>query len=71
MEKIRYLILENGMVFPGTAFGAEQIETIGEVVFTTAMTGYCETLTDPSYFGQIIVQAFPLMGNYGVIPADF
>ena len=43
----------------------------GEVVFTTAMTGYLETLTDPSYYGQIVVQTFPLIGNYGVIPEDF
>ena len=40
----------------------------GEVVFTTGMTGYLETITDPSYFGQIVVQTFPLIGNYGVIP---
>lgn len=43
----------------------------GEIVFATAMTGYLETLTDPSYYGQIVVQTFPLIGNYGVIPADF
>lgn len=70
MEKKRYLLLENGMVFEGTAFGAEG-EVTGEVVFTTAMTGYLETLTDPSYFGQIVIQTFPLIGNYGVIPQDF
>jgi carbamoyl-phosphate synthase small subunit len=44
---------------------------MGEVVFTTGMTGYLETLTDPSYHGQIVVQTFPLIGNYGVIPSDF
>ncbi len=65
-----YLILENGTVFEGKSFGA-QGETIGEIVFTTAMVGYLETLTDPSYYGQIVVQTFPLIGNYGVIPADF
>ena len=65
-----YLILENGMVFEGKSFGAEG-EAVGEIVFTTSMTGYLETLTDPSYYGQIVVQTFPLIGNYGVIPQDF
>lgn len=65
-----YLILENGTVFEGKSFGASG-EAIGEIVFTTAMTGYLETLTDPSYYGQIVVQTFPLIGNYGVIPSDF
>jgi carbamoyl-phosphate synthase small subunit len=65
-----YLILENGAVFEGQSFGYEA-ETIGELVFNTGMTGYLESLTDPSYFGQILVQTFPLIGNYGVIPADF
>jgi len=68
--KTAYLILENGISFKGYIFGAEK-ETIGEIVFTTAMTGYLETLTDPSYYGQIVVQTFPLIGNYGVIPEDF
>ena len=66
----RYLVLENGMVFAGKAFGADG-EVTAEVVFTTSMTGYLETLTDKSYTGQAIVQTFPLIGNYGVIPADF
>jgi carbamoyl-phosphate synthase small subunit len=61
------------MVFEGRSFGravgAEGV--VGEVVFTTGMTGYLETLTDPSYYGQIIVQTFPMIGNYGVIPMDF
>ncbi len=70
MEKTRYLLLENGTVFKGKAFGAEG-DVTGEVVFTTAMTGYIETLTDPSYYGQIVVQTFPLIGNYGIIPSDF
>ncbi len=70
MEKKRYLLLENGTVFEGRAFGAEG-DVTGEVVFTTAMTGYLETLTDPSYYGQIVIQTFPLIGNYGVIPQDF
>ena len=69
MKKV-YLILENGKVFEGESIGAEG-EVIGEVVFTTAMTGYLETLTDPSYYGQIVCQTFPLIGNYGVIKEDF
>ncbi len=70
MDNKAYLILENGTIFEGKSFGANT-EVVGEIVFTTAMTGYLETLTDPSYFGQIVVQTFPLIGNYGVIPADF
>ena len=70
MEKTAYLVMENGAVFKGKSFGAEG-EVTAEVVFTTGMTGYLETLTDKSYFGQIAVQTFPLIGNYGVIPADF
>ncbi len=70
MSRTAYLVLENGTVFEGKAFGAEK-ETTGELVFTTAMAGYLETLTDPSYFGQVVMQTFPLIGNYGVISADF
>ncbi len=65
-----YLILENGKVFQGKRFGAAA-DVTGEIVFTTAMTGYIETLTDPSYFGQIVVQTFPLIGNYGMISEDY
>ena len=70
MGKTAYLVLENGKTFRGERFGAEG-EMTAEVVFTTGMTGYLETLTDRSYYGQIVVQTFPLIGNYGVIPADF
>lgn len=66
----RYLVLENGEVFAGLALGAP-CDTFGELVFTTGMNGYIETLTDPSYCGQIVLQTFPLIGNYGIIPADF
>ncbi len=59
------LILEDGSRFEGYSFGAE-VPTTGEVVFNTAMTGYPESLTDPSYSGQILVVTFPLVGNYGV-----
>ncbi|MDE7362688.1 MAG: carbamoyl phosphate synthase small subunit [Oscillospiraceae bacterium] len=63
------LVLADGTVFEGKAFGAEG-SVIGEIVFTTAMTGYQETLTDPSYCGQIVTQTFPLIGNYGVNKID-
>ena len=65
-----YLVLGNGEIFEGEGFGARG-DVTGEVVFTTGMTGYLETLTDPSYCGQIVVQTFPLIGNYGVISQDF
>ena len=54
----------------GKSFGAEGT-VVAELVFTTAMTGYLETLTDPSYYGQIVLQTFPLIGNYGIIREDF
>ena len=65
-EKV-YLTLQNGRQFVGYRFGARG-DVIGELVFTTGMTGYIETLTDPSYYGQIVIQTFPLIGNYGVTP---
>ena len=65
MKKEARLILSDGTVFCGWSFGFEG-ETAGEVVFNTAMTGYPESLTDPSYAGQILVTTFPLIGNYGV-----
>ena len=64
-----YLTLQNGKQFQGYRFGADG-EVTGELVFTTGMTGYVETLTDPSYYGQIVTQTFPLIGNYGITP-DF
>ena len=64
-----YLILADGTIYNGWNLGA-QGTTIGEVVFTTGMTGYQETLTDPSYYGQIVTQTFPLIGNYGVNDKD-
>lgn len=59
------LILENGMIFEGKSFGYLG-ESVGEVVFTTGMTGYQEVLTDPSYHGQIVTMTYPLIGNYGI-----
>lgn len=72
MEKKIYLQLADGSCFTGRSFGAPLTEDVlAEVVFTTAMTGYTETLTDPSYYGQMVVQTFPLMGNYGIHTGDF
>ena len=59
------LQLEDGTEFRGKSFGEEK-SVSGEVVFNTAMTGYPESLTDPSYKGQILVMTYPLVGNYGV-----
>ena len=64
-----YLLLANGMVFAGQSVGAEGV-TVGEVVFATGMVGFQETLTDPSYYGQIITQTYPLIGNYGMNKDD-
>ena len=61
----RYLVLEDGTTYCGTAFGADQAKT-GEVVFTTGMTGYQEAITDQSFANQILVFTNPLIGNYGV-----
>jgi carbamoyl-phosphate synthase large subunit len=68
MDKKVALILENGVMFKGYSFGYE-IPISGEVVFNTAMVGYPESLTDPSYSGQILTVTYPLVGNYGV-PED-
>lgn len=65
-----WLILADGTIYEGKAIGETGV-SIGETVFTTGMTGYMETLTDPSYYGQIVTQTFPLIGNYGVMPQDF
>ena len=67
---IAKLALEDGTVFTGSAIGATGTRT-GEVVFNTAMTGYQEVFTDPSYCGQIVTMTFPLQGNYGVNSEDF
>lgn len=59
------LILDDGSRFEGYSFGYDA-PVAGEVVFNTAMTGYTESFTDPSYRGQILVMTYPLVGNYGV-----
>ncbi|HIU16807.1 MAG TPA: glutamine-hydrolyzing carbamoyl-phosphate synthase small subunit [Candidatus Ventricola intestinavium] len=65
-----YLILEDGSRYEGTLFGRRAPVT-GEVVFTTGMTGYQETLTDPSYCGQIVCMTYPLIGNVGINDVDY
>lgn len=65
----KQLVLENGTFFIGDGFGSD-VETRGEVVFNTGMTGYQEILTDPSYFGQIVTLTYPLIGNYGINRSD-
>ena len=67
-EKV-YICLADGHIFEGKRFGAGG-DVCGELVFTTGMCGYIETLTDPSYYGQIVLQTFPLIGNYGVCRED-
>ena len=69
MMKEAILALEDGRIFRGRAWGASG-ERTGEVVFNTSMMGYQEILTDPSYAGQIVTMTYPLIGNYGVNPAD-
>lgn len=66
----RLLLLEDGSVFEGEAFGAD-VETSGEIVFSTGMTGYQESITDQSYNGQIITFTYPLIGNYGINRDDY
>ena len=68
-QKKLYLTLQNGKTMQGYAFGTIG-EITGELVFSTGMVGYIETLTDPCNYGQIVVQTFPLIGNYGMIPSD-
>ena len=65
-----YLVLGSGRIFEGLRIGAP-CDKLGELVFTTGMTGYLETLTDPSFFGQIVTHSFPMIGNAGLIPEDF
>lgn len=70
MQTIKgFLTLSDGTKFEGVSFGAE-VNVAGEAAFTTGMTGYTESLTDPSYEGQILIFTYPLIGNYGVQPKD-
>ncbi len=70
MGEKAYLMLADGRIFEGYSFGAKGT-AYGEIVFSTSMTGYQEALTDPSYYGQILTQTFPLIGNYGVNDEDY
>lgn len=70
MLQKRYLVLEDGSYYEGYALGSNKL-TKGEIVFNTAMTGYQETISDPSYTGQIITFTYPLIGNYGINRDDF
>ena len=65
MVRTAKLALEDGTILTGEGFGAKTIKS-GEIVFSTAMTGYVESLTDPSFKGQILMSTYPLEGNYGV-----
>src|SRR5512142_2130392 len=69
MNKHARLVLADGSVYEGNAFGADN-DTYGEVVFNTSMIGYQEILTDPSYAGQIVLPTYPLIGNYGINDLD-
>ncbi|MBL8841895.1 MAG: glutamine-hydrolyzing carbamoyl-phosphate synthase small subunit [Planctomycetes bacterium] len=69
MHAPAWLVFEDGTAFPGRSIG-RQGETFGEAVFNTSMSGYQEILTDPSYRGQVVVMTYPLIGNYGIAPAD-
>lgn len=68
MDKI--LVLEDGTTFLGKGFGSSK-EVVGEIVFTTSMTGYQELLTDPSFLGQMVTMTFPMVGNYGINRYDY
>jgi carbamoyl-phosphate synthase small subunit len=68
-EKKAWIALENGLVLEGRSVGAEG-EAGGDLVFNTAMTGYHEILTDPSYAGQVVIMTYPLIGNYGIAEED-
>lgn len=70
MLQKRYLVLEDGTYYEGYPLGSDHL-TKGEIVFNTAMTGYQETISDPSYTGQIITFTYPLIGNYGINRDDF
>ena len=68
--KDKKIVFENGREFYGKGFGAD-VEKISEVVFNTSMVGYQEILSDPSYYGQMVVMTYPLIGNYGITDEDF
>jgi carbamoyl-phosphate synthase small subunit len=67
MDAPAWLVIEDGTIVPARSFGSRR-EARGEIVFNTSMSGYVESLTDPSYRGQVLMQTYPLIGNYGVPP---
>lgn len=67
--KKAYLVLKNGKIFEGVRFGADN-DAVGELVFHTGVCGYMDTITDPNYYGQILVSTFPMIGNYGVVEEE-
>jgi carbamoyl-phosphate synthase small subunit len=69
LNKPAILVLEEGSLFRGESIGADG-QTVGDVVFNTAMTGYQEILTDPSYCGQLVAMTYPQIGNYGITAGD-
>jgi carbamoyl-phosphate synthase small subunit len=69
-QRKAYLTLHDGTKYAGVSFGAD-VDVAGEAAFTTGMTGYTESITDPSYSGQILIFTYPLIGNYGVQPSSF
>ena len=64
-----YLVLQDGRVFEGIRFGA-QLDAVGELVFNTSAGSFIEIMTDPACAGQIVMQTYPLIGNYGIIRQD-
>ena len=70
MDEKRKIVMENGLEMTGTGFGAN-VDAVNEIVFNTAMAGYQEIVTDPSYTGQTVVMTYPLIGNYGITDEDY
>ena len=70
MDERRKIVMENGLEMAGTGFGAH-VDAINEIVFNTAMAGYQEIVTDPSYTAQAVVMTYPLIGNYGITDEDY
>ena len=70
MDERRKIVMENGLEMPGRGFGAN-VDAVNEIVFNTAMAGYQEIVTDPSYTAQAVVMTYPLIGNYGITDEDY
>ena len=70
MDERRKIVMENGLEMLGRGFGAN-VDAVNEIVFNTAMAGYQEIVTDPSYTAQAVVMTYPLIGNYGITDEDY